>query len=391
MDAVAVPVTALRAHHLNPRKGNVDVIADSLRTNGQYKTVLAQRGTNVILAGTHTWLAAKKLGWPEVSVNYIDVDDEQALQIMLADNRAADGGQTDEGAVFAMLATLPSLDGTGYAPEDLRVPVPDLGAYEPEPAPREPDSAPEDPAPAPKAKTYPFTIGRHRGALSEEAYDAWRPTLPKKNSDAAAEVLDRLGLTEPARPSEHNTPGLDTGTAPITLLKEYPGNPRHGDLGRLMNSLKAHGQFRPVVANRRTMHILAGNHLTRAAAALGWTDIAVSWVDVDAEAEKRIVIVDNRASDLAGYDPQLLAAALTGVGSDALEAGTGFTLDDLDDIINGRGKTGRVTPRAEATIQIGPVKAKVRAGLLDGLNLTSGYELMEAAAMLNIDTKGLTS
>lgn len=386
IDAVMVPVAKLKAHPLNPRKGNVDVIMDSLRVNGQYKTVLVQEGTNVILAGTHTWMAAKKLGWSEVAVNYISVGEEQAVQIMLADNRAADGGQTDEGAVFQMLATLTSLDGTGYSPEDLRVPPVDLDAYLPPEEPQEPAEDREEQEPeAPKAKVIPFTVGPHRGQLDESAFTQWRADLPKKNSAAAAVVLDRLGLTEPAPAGELTTAaGLVTSTAPIDLLKPYPGNPRHGDIGRLMNSLQTHGQFRPIVANRRTMHILAGNNLTKAAAALGWTDIAVAWVDVDAEAERRIVIVDNRASDLAEYDPQALAAALGRIHPGSIETSTGFTLEDLQDIIDGRGKTGRITPRAEAVIQIGPVKAKVRAGLLDDLNLTSGYELMEAAAMLNL-------
>lgn len=387
IDAVMVPVTKLKAHPLNPRKGNVDVIMDSLRVNGQYKTVLVQEGTNTILAGTHTWMAAKKLGWTEVAVNFISVSEEAALQIMLADNRAADGGQTDEGAVFQMLATLTSLDGTGYSPEDLRVPPVDLDAYLPPEEPQEPREEPEEQAPAPVApKPIPFTVGAHKGTVEEGNFNEWRAGLPKKNAAAAAEILDRLGLTEPARAGELTTAaGLETSTAPIDLLKTYPGNPRHGDLGRLMNSLQTHGQFRPIVANKRTMHILAGNNLTKAAAALGWTDIAVSWVDVDAEAERRIVIVDNRASDLAEYDPQALAAALSRVHSGTIETATGFTLEDLQDIIEGRGKTGRITPRAEALIQIGPVKAKVRAGLLDGLNLTQGYELMEVAAMLNLD------
>jgi ParB-like chromosome segregation protein Spo0J len=387
IDAVMVPVTTLKAHPMNPRKGNVDVIMDSLRTNGQYKSILVQAGTNVILAGTHTWMAAKRLGWAEVNVNYITVPDDQALQIVLVDNRAADGGQTDESAVFQMLATLSSLDGTGYSPEDLRVPPVDLDAYLPPEAPEEPGEArEEEPEAAPAAKVIPFTIGRHRGQLDEGAFNEWRADLPKKNTAAAAVVLDRLGLTEPAPAASELTTaaGLQTSTAPIDLLKPYPGNPRHGDIGRLMNSLQTHGQFRPIVANRRTMHILAGNNLTRAAANLGWTDIAVAWVDVDAEAERRIVIVDNRASDLAEYDPQALAAALGAVHSGSLETATGFTLEDLQDIIDGRGRTGRITPRAEALIQIGPVKAKVRAGLLDDLNLTSGYELMEAAAMLNL-------
>ena len=50
-----------------------------------------------------------------------------------------------------------------------------------------------------------------------------------------------------------------------------------------------------------------------AAKSLGWSQIAVTWVDVDEEQAKRIVLVDNRTNDLAGYDEKALRELLGGL------------------------------------------------------------------------------
>jgi hypothetical protein len=114
---------------------------------------------------------------------------------------------------------------------------------------------------------------------------------------------------------------------PLDDLTLYPGNARQGDIGALSESLRLNGQYRPVVANRRTSHVLAGNHTVKAAGALGWDEIAVTWVDVDDEHAARIVIADNRASDLASYDDGLLLAALEQLPD--LD-GTLYDSDDVD-------------------------------------------------------------
>lgn len=109
---------------------------------------------------------------------------------------------------------------------------------------------------------------------------------------------------------------------PVDQLRPYSRNPRRGRVDVLTDSLRENGQYRPVVANQRTGEVLAGNHTLAAALELGWTEIATTWVDVDDETAARIVLIDNRASDLAGYDDQALAdllaslPSLTGTGYD---------------------------------------------------------------------------
>ena len=113
---------------------------------------------------------------------------------------------------------------------------------------------------------------------------------------------------------------------PISELKEFPNNPRRGDVELLMESLSYHGQYRPIVANRRTKEVLAGWHTLVAARKLGWDKITVTWVDVDPLTAKRIVLADNRLSDLANYDDTALLDLMMVLKD--LE-GTGFNNDDL--------------------------------------------------------------
>jgi hypothetical protein len=90
---------------------------------------------------------------------------------------------------------------------------------------------------------------------------------------------------------------------PINEVKVHPLNPREGDIGSIIDSLEVMGQYRPIVVNKRTKHISSGNHTYQGAVQLGWEKIAVHWVDVDDVEEIKILIVDNRTSDLATYDP----------------------------------------------------------------------------------------
>jgi hypothetical protein len=100
----------------------IPAIAESLATNGQYRPIVV-RADGEILAGNHTWKAAASLGWTEIAVVRVDVTDEQAARIMLADNRTADLGGYDDAMLLALLQEVQEVDlaltGTGYSAEDL--------------------------------------------------------------------------------------------------------------------------------------------------------------------------------------------------------------------------------------------------------------------------------
>lgn len=132
----------------NARRGNVDLILDSLRANGQYRPLTVRRhgDTLTVLAGNHTLLALLRheeddragcADWelsndrpcqvciavdkddPTALAHLIECDDATARRINVVDNRAADVGDYDQQALNAILATFDGdLVGTGYAPTE---------------------------------------------------------------------------------------------------------------------------------------------------------------------------------------------------------------------------------------------------------------------------------
>lgn len=119
MDVKQTLISTLKPYPNNPRKGNIKVIAESLKAYGQYKPVTVNQRTGEILAGNHTVEAARSLGWEKVAVAFVDVDDAVAAKIVAIDNRSSDLGRYDNDALLDLLNSLPTLDGSGYDASDL--------------------------------------------------------------------------------------------------------------------------------------------------------------------------------------------------------------------------------------------------------------------------------
>ena len=113
-----VPVAELRQHPQNPRQGDVGAIHESIKSNGWYGALIVQRSTNTVLAGNHRLQAAVAAGIDALDVIYLDVDDDRALRILLADNRTNDLASYDQAALADLLRetleTTGSLSGTGF-------------------------------------------------------------------------------------------------------------------------------------------------------------------------------------------------------------------------------------------------------------------------------------
>ena len=111
----AIPIDSIQSHPRNPRKGDIQGIADSLRVNGQYSPVIVDARNGNILAGNHTWRAAKSLGWDQIAVLHVEVDDNQAKRILLSDNRTSDLATYDRPNLIQLIESIrPDLDGSGW-------------------------------------------------------------------------------------------------------------------------------------------------------------------------------------------------------------------------------------------------------------------------------------
>jgi len=126
------------------------------------------------------------------------------------------------------------------------------------------------------------------------------------------------------------THDLTVTTRPLSELRQHPENPRNGDTDAIAESLRINGQYAPLVLARDGT-ILVGNHRYQAALSLGWDTMETITLDLDPLSPEaiRIMLADNRTSDLAQYDEALLLSLLEDVGE---TLGTGYTENDLDDL-----------------------------------------------------------
>ena len=123
MEQVAmVKVDELSQHPKNPRTGNIGAIQESIEANGWYGTVVAQRSTGYVLAGNHRLQAAQLVGIESVPVYWVDVDDDTAARILLADNRVNDLASYNDEALKELLSEMAeknNIDGTGWYVDDI--------------------------------------------------------------------------------------------------------------------------------------------------------------------------------------------------------------------------------------------------------------------------------
>lgn len=125
MHIESMKIDDLTPYEGNPRRGNIDVISNSLQHLGQYRPIVVNTGThtgrtNEVLAGNHTLEAAKRLGWETIDAVTVDVDDEKAARIVVIDNRSNDLAEYDNEALVEILQSLPDLEATGYDDDDLK-------------------------------------------------------------------------------------------------------------------------------------------------------------------------------------------------------------------------------------------------------------------------------
>jgi ParB-like chromosome segregation protein Spo0J len=376
-----VAISSLENYQSNPRRGDIDAIASSLKAHGQYRPIVVKHGSNIILAGNHTFKAAKKLGWKKIKVTYVEADDESARKIILADNRLTDLATYNEPLLKSLLSALPELEGTGFTSAEVEI-LDRLSKGDDKTTVGDSKSLPSDPEV--KISAWKFTV-------EMDAYKAWKEQLyidaPTKQKAIKA-IKERLGLPErkpitpDTQPERSESSPEDVETVAVNEIKVHPLNPREGDIGSIIESLTHMGQYRPIVVNKRTTYILSGNHTYQAAVQLGWEKIAVHWIDVDDVEEIKILIVDNRTSDLATYDPQELNKLLTSTGL----RGTGFSAEEVAEILGGgKSKPGHI-PVGRTTIRVGEHSMRVHTeDLNEWANTINGWKDIAELLFIPLD------
>ncbi|MFD8509684.1 hypothetical protein ACFV27_00860 [Streptomyces antimycoticus] len=149
---VLVPIHQLREFPGNAKRGDIPLILDSLRHNGQYRGIVGREVTDdpllTVLAGNHTMKAlvlhgpgdcghpvkvrgkerpcgvcSNDPGWELAArVEVVECDDDTARKINLVDNRSSEKGSYDRDALAELLSYADDdLGGTGYTDADVQL------------------------------------------------------------------------------------------------------------------------------------------------------------------------------------------------------------------------------------------------------------------------------
>jgi ParB-like chromosome segregation protein Spo0J len=116
-----VELAKLTLYERNPRRGDVERIKGSLQDHGQFRAIVVRQADMMVLAGNHSTIAMRELGWRKALAHLIDCSDDEARRIVLVDNRTADAAHYDEGLLRELLTELEGdYTGTGYEEDELQ-------------------------------------------------------------------------------------------------------------------------------------------------------------------------------------------------------------------------------------------------------------------------------
>lgn len=147
---------------------------------------------------------------------------------------------------------------------------------------------------------------------------------------------------------------LTIETIGIDTVEPHPENARVGDVSAIAQSLERFGQVKPILIQKSTGHVVAGNHTREAAKSLGWEVIQAVLLEMDDETAKAYLLADNRLSDRAKYDQAKLYESLEGL----LDLdGTGFDMDYVESLGDALGaSTVEDTDTGDVVKQAAPEK-----------------------------------
>jgi hypothetical protein len=148
----------------------------------------------------------------------------------------------------------------------------------------------------------------------------------------------------------------------IGAVRLNPDNPRINDLAvpGVVQSIGRFGFRVPLVVNRRTGIVEAGNTRLKAAHVMGLTEVPVVWVDDDGITALAFAIADNRTAESAQWDEPALAGILQRLAAEDELASSGFSNDDLGDLLtrlelaDARGREETWEP--PAALPLGPTR-----------------------------------
>lgn len=130
----------------------------------------------------------------------------------------------------------------------------------------------------------------------------------------------------------------DIRVVDINAVQPWPGNPRRGDVEGLRLSLRRWGLTKPILVQKDSGYIIAGNHIWRAAVAEGYQTIAVVYRDMTDVEARAYLLADNKWSERGSSDPDAVREWLEALYAEgAVDDALGYTSEEVDTFLQGIG------------------------------------------------------
>lgn len=120
-----VPIDSVMPYENNANNGDVDIVRDSIQTNGFYGAIIAQKGFGTIIAGHTRYEALLSLGSEWIPVIWVETSNVSAARMRIVDNRSTRMGRDDPALLLEELQSILEADvdlaltGTGFDPADM--------------------------------------------------------------------------------------------------------------------------------------------------------------------------------------------------------------------------------------------------------------------------------
>lgn len=122
---------------------------------------------------------------------------------------------------------------------------------------------------------------------------------------------------------------------PVAELADHPQNPKDHDLGSIIESIRENGFYGTLYAQEwpdTPRYIIAGHGRRDALLEAGVTVVPVMFIECNPRRALKILLSDNRTPQQGGFNDAKLTDVLTELARLDDLSGTGYDLDDVDDL-----------------------------------------------------------
>lgn len=106
LEPLLIRIDSVTPHPENYNNGDTDAIGESIDENGMVLPIVVQESTGYIISGNHTWMTLMERNATLCPAVVIDVDDEQAIKLMVALNQVPRLARPDKAAMLHLLQTV---------------------------------------------------------------------------------------------------------------------------------------------------------------------------------------------------------------------------------------------------------------------------------------------